>query len=402
MTSLTIVGGGIGGLTAAIAAAEHGVGVTLYEAKDRLGGRAWTTDGDFKANWGPHVIYGDGAWWPWLKERGLGEPAFRFPRLPKTAFRVDGRGRRFPPVGLIGALGKVRRRRAPVDRSFQDWAADQVGDDHAHAISNFMGVATFDHDPGRFSARFVQERLVRATAPIPTVRYIPGGWGTLSERLGSHARSLGVRIELGATVDAVPDGPTILALPIERAAELLDDASLVPSGTRTALLDLGLEGNAPPLLASDFDEPGWIETYSRPDPTLAPPGHHLVQAQKGLRPGESLDEGIGRIEALLDATYRGWRDQEVWRRRSRVEHSTGALDMPGTTWQDRPQVDRGGGVYVVGDMVAAPGLLSEVSFSSALAAVAAFTASADSLSSRTPRLRLLEGAAADVPSAPAR
>jgi predicted NAD/FAD-binding protein len=51
MTSLTIVGGGIGGLTAAIAAAEHGVGVTLYEAKDRLGGRAWTTDGDFKANW---------------------------------------------------------------------------------------------------------------------------------------------------------------------------------------------------------------------------------------------------------------------------------------------------------------------------------------------------------------
>jgi hypothetical protein len=168
------------------------------------------------------------------------------------------------------------------------------------------------------------------------------------------------------------------------------------------LLDLGLEGKAPPLLASDFDEPGWIETYSLPDPTLAPPGHHLVQAQKGLRPGESLDEGIGRIEALLDATYRGWRDQEVWRRRSRVEHSTGALDMPGTTWQDRPQVDRGGGIYVVGDMVAAPGLLTEVSFNSALAAVAAFTASADNLSSRTPRLRLLEGAAADVPSAPAR
>lgn len=188
------------------------------------------------------------------------------PRLPKTAFRVDGRGRQFPPLGLLRSLAKVRRRSAPVDRSFQDWAADQVGDDHACALSSFMGVATFDHDPGRFSARFVQERLVRATAPIPTVRYIPGGWGTLSGRLGSHARSLGVRIELGATVDAVPDGPTILALPIERAAELLDDASLVPSGTRTALLDLGLEGKAPPLLAPDFDEPGWIETYSLPDP----------------------------------------------------------------------------------------------------------------------------------------
>jgi phytoene dehydrogenase-like protein len=248
-----------------------------------------------------------------------------------------------------------------------------------------MGVATFDHDPGRFSARFVQERLVRATAPIPTVRYIPGGWGTLSERLGSHARTLGVRIELGATVDAIPDGPTILAVPIERAAELLDDATLVPSGTRTALLDLGLEGKAPPLLASDFDESGWVETYSLPDPTLAPPGHHLVQAQKGLRPGESLDDGIGRIESLLDATYGGWRDQEVWRRRSRVEHSTGALDVPSTTWRDRPQVDRGGGIYLVGDMVAAPGLLGEVSFNSALAAVAAFTASAGDLAPKTLR-----------------
>jgi hypothetical protein len=56
-----------------------------------------------------------------------------------------------------------------------------------------------------------------------------------------------------------------------------------------------------------------------------------------------------------------------------VENSTGALDLPGTAWRDRPQVDRGNGVYLVGDMVAAPGLLTEVSFNSALAAVA-FTA----------------------------
>jgi phytoene dehydrogenase-like protein len=117
MTSLTIAGGGIGGLTAAIAAAEQGLGVTVYEAKDRLGNRAWTTDGDFRANWGPHVTYGVGSWWRWLKERGLGEPASRFPRLPKTAFRIDRRGRRLPPVGLIRSLAKIRRRSGPVDRS---------------------------------------------------------------------------------------------------------------------------------------------------------------------------------------------------------------------------------------------------------------------------------------------
>jgi hypothetical protein len=35
----------------------------------------------------------------------------------------------------------------------------------------------------------------------------------------------------------------------------------------------------------------------------------------------------------------------------------------------RPPVDRGGGVHLAGDQVAAPGVLSEVSFNSALTAV---------------------------------
>ena len=45
------------------------------------------------------------------------------------------------------------------------------------------------------------------------------------------------------------------------------------------------------------------------------------------------------------------------------------MDLPGTTWRDRPAVDRGYGVYLAGDQVAAPGVLSEVSFTSALEAV---------------------------------
>jgi hypothetical protein len=40
---------------------------------------------------------------------------------------------------------------------------------------------------------------------------------------------------------------------------------------------------------------------------------------------------------------------------------------PGSS-PDRPRVDRGDGVFLAGDMVAAPGLLSEVAFASALQA----------------------------------
>ena len=47
---------------------------------------------------------------------------------------------------------------------------------------------------------------------------------------------------------------------------------------------------------------------------------------------------------------------------------SGPLDYPGTSWRDRPAIDRGDGVYLAGDMVAAPGLLSEVSWASALEA----------------------------------
>jgi hypothetical protein len=47
-----------------------------------------------------------------------------------------------------------------------------------------------------------------------------------------------------------------------------------------------------------------------------------------------------------------------------MEGRTGALDHPGRTWRDRPAVERGDGVFLAGDMVAAPGLLSEVAWAS--------------------------------------
>ena len=56
---------------------------------------------------------------------------------------------------------------------------------------------------------------------------------------------------------------------------------------------------------------------------------------------------------------------------------SGALDLPGTTWRDRPAIDRGGGVFLAGDMVAAPGLLSEVAWASAVEAAAGAVAAAE-------------------------
>ncbi|MFE2631678.1 FAD-dependent oxidoreductase, partial [Streptomyces sp. NPDC059374] len=86
-------------------------------------------------------------------------------------------------------------------------------------------------------------------------------------------------------------------------------------------------------------------------------------------PGESRADGAARAEQLLDLGFPGWRERVTWRRDAVASGRTGAVDLPGTSWRDRPAVDRGDGVYLAGDQVAAPGVLSEVSFTSALTAV---------------------------------
>ena len=103
-----------------------------------------------------------------------------------------------------------------------------------------------------------------------------------------------------------------------------------------------------------------------------------------IRPGESADQAGLRLGALLDASLADWRERETWRRRQVMDARSGALDMPGKTWRDRPAVDRGDGVFLAGDMVAAPGLLAEVSWASA---VEASRLALEAAAPRRPRLR---------------
>jgi phytoene dehydrogenase-like protein len=160
-----------------------------------------------------------------------------------------------------------------------------------------------------------------------------------------------------------------VAVPLRAARTLLGDDTLTWTGARTVLVDIGLRARrGDPFLVIDLDTGVFAERYTEPDPSLAPDGHELVQAQVGVREDETLDEGVARIETVLDRTFRGWRDRETWRRRQLVTDASGALDPPGTTWRDRPTIDRGDGVFLCGDMVAAPGLLGEVSCTSAVTA----------------------------------
>jgi hypothetical protein len=89
-----------------------------------------------------------------------------------------------------------------------------------------------------------------------------------------------------------------------------------------------------------------------------------------MRPDETLDAAIDRAHAIVDLAYPAWRDRLTWTRRSGVRESSGAVDLPGTTWRDRPPVAYAPGVWLAGDWVAAPGHLAEVSCASAVTAAA--------------------------------
>lgn len=373
--TLTIIGGGFAGLTAAITAAESGARVTVHESHHTLGGRARTAEGTYRTNEGPHALYNGGPHWTWLKQRDLIGPLAPIPPIEGTRLRLhhQGRLRRTPPLAMLKLLRR-KVEQAPVDTDFMTWATGEVGEEGARAAAHYIAVATFHHDPGSLSARFVHERLRRATKLPPEAHYPCGGWGSVIERMATLAWNLGVRVETLSRVDSLAPlhakGPVVVATSLPAARQLLQDDSLRWDSARTTLVDVALTSRkGDPFALSDLDGTGWIERFTTQDRSLAPAGQELVQGQIPLSPEESKADGVARADHLLDLGFPGWRDRLVWRRDAVSNGRTGAVDLPGTTWRDRPAIDRGDGVYLAGDQVAAPGLLSEVSFNSALEAV---------------------------------
>ncbi|HEY7264180.1 MAG TPA: FAD-dependent oxidoreductase [Trebonia sp.] len=363
---LIIVGAGVTGLTAAIAAAERGWRVTVAEAHSGPGGRARTLAGPFRANAGSHAIYTDGPWWAWLQRRGLTPPIVK---PPGSASLVRAAGRLGPwPAELSQAIAALPAE-APAGESFRAWLLRHVDAKTAEAIVGVVFIPTFDHDPGRLSAAFALQRLRRALAG--GARYVAGGWSTLVGLLAERAASLGAQIRTQTRVAALPAGPVILATSLTAARALTGDRSLTWPGARVATVDLGLRVGASPgwFRVMDLDDRIYGARYSLADPGLAPPGHELIQISAACAPDERKTDAERRVQRLLDQSWPGWRSAVQWHRSSVRTHCTGAIDLPGTTWRDRPAISRGTTLTVATDQSAAPGLLAETGIAAAQLAI---------------------------------
>jgi phytoene dehydrogenase-like protein len=363
---LTVVGAGVTGLTAAIEAAERGLQVTVAEGHARPGGRARSLPAPFLANTGPHAIYVDGSWWAWLERRGLTPPIVAAPRRASLV-RAAGRLGPWPPE-LSAAIASLPAE-APAAESFRGWLLRHVDSKTAEAIVAVAFIFTFDHDPGRLSAAFAHLGLRRGLAG--GARYVVGGWSTLVGLLADRAAGLGVQLRTQTRVPALPAGPAILATSLATARQLTGDGSLTWPSARVATVDLGVRAGGGPswFRAIDLDNRIYAARYTLADPTLAPPGHELIQAAAACAPGERKTDAVRRVQRLLDQTWPGWSGAVTWHRSAMCAHCTGAIDLPGTTWQDRPAVSRGDGLAIATDQSAAPGLLAEVGITAAQLAI---------------------------------
>lgn len=398
-----IVGGGLGGLVAALVLARRGVRVTVFERSAELGGRARTdTQDDAKWNLGPRALYRGGHAERVLrgcgfalrgappKTRGYALARSELHTLPTSALSLlvtdlfDAKSK-WEAMGLLARLGKLR---AEGDESFGNFLARTVRSSDVRALlALFVRLATYTHPVELLRAKDALSQLALATGP--GVLYLDGGWQTLVDQAVRALEDAGGSIVREARVtrvlvDVGPDGPmatglvvdgrdqrfdaVLLAVDPKSAAKLVpEDAALARVAANAckvhaACLDLRLEGVVrDTTVLFGVDEPVYVSMHSAAA-KLAPEGVAVVHAMKYLAPGEACE--ASELVSLVTRIHP----------EARVTHSRFLPKM--VVMHARPDATNGGisgrivspdvrGLELVGDWVGGRGMLLDAALASA-------------------------------------
>jgi phytoene dehydrogenase-like protein len=391
-----VVGGGIAGLTAAVALAQKGCNVAVYEQSRHFGGRAATQHQDgFSLNLGPHALYRNGPFYKTLREWQIPFSG-KTPQLTHDAYLIaNGRKYLFPTDGtrlfLTGALGigekfaaaralqLLTARRSIVDGalSMNQWLEQNVRRGRARELTEaIVRVSTYCNDLSLISAGAAlrQVRLAIKNG----VLYVDGGWETLVKGLLRKAESLGVKLSAGMPVERVPQGcvqladgrqldsaGTILAITPDAVERLTGTRLPGLSPIRIACLDLGLESLPAKCgrFALGLDRPFYLSMHSA-FASLAPAGGALIHLGKYLAANQ--DGTREELENLADLVLPGWRERVKVARflpNMIVSHAV-------PTCEGRPDVNAIPipGVALAGDWVGSEAMLADAAVASALQA----------------------------------
>jgi phytoene dehydrogenase-like protein len=403
-TDVTVVGGGISGLTVACFLARGGAEVTLFEKAPVVGGRAATRESE-------GFLYTGGAASRTFEELGVTYGH----GTPKDTFVLDGGGLRpFPTspsqflhtdllgagdkVGLVrffAGLGRARPRDL-AGTSLQEWLDTKVRRPRLRRLLNSLAYPlVYTSALDLVSAEVFVDKFQRALKH--PVHYIDGGWRVLVDGLREAAERAGARVVNDARVEAVEvsggrargvclrDGSVVRASAVVLATGPRDASKLVGGGEHPVLRRV-VEGLVPAWVAcldvalsrlpspdipvvQDLGGPRFMTAqslYSR----VAPEGAALVYTFKQFdprRPGDPREDERD-LEDLLDVAQPGWRDFLIDRQYLPRIEAVGALptaESGGFAGRPGPRVPGLEDLYLAGDWVGPEGFLADASVASA-------------------------------------
>jgi phytoene dehydrogenase-like protein len=390
---ITIVGGGLGGLTAAATAARAGAEVLLLEARSELGGRARTEDHNgFLLNEGAHALYAAGPGIRVLNKLGITPQGHKPPlrgygQLREKVATMPGTPADLVRSSLIGLKAKSQLAKLLANprkllttelanRSMLQWVEEQVSHRDAQAVVLVAArTATYQDDLGSIAAEVAVPHLISALTD--GVLYLDGGWRQLVDRLRDVATLAGAKIDSDSKIESLADIDGCDAIILAtggpgQASKILGGRSAIArtwadraEPVYAAGLDLGMARLPLPgrRFCLSLDSPLYFSTHT-PSAALAPSGGDVVHV---LRYGVSKTDPRAEMENYLDAVQPGWRDQvraERFGKQWVVAHDRPTPSRGPLTNRPGPTVPDCDGVYVAGDWVGAHGLLADASISS--------------------------------------
>lgn len=375
-----VVGGGLAGLSAAIALAEKKHRVCIYERSSRLGGRAITQlKQRFAMNFGPHALYTDGTADRTFRQWGIRFSGTR-PDFSNRAYFVRN-GQRLPFLEAIAKEG-IREliMSTDADRTrghFEDWLLENcLSENAAQLIRSMLRLTTYCTEPKCIAADAAIRQMQLAFSK--SVLYLNGGWGTLVSALLEKAASLGIQLETNAPVNQIEgcsvklangrcvSGEGIIVAVSRDAVNQLTSSRLPASmSARMAVLDLGIRRipDTSPWFALGADSPFYFSVHST-WASLAPPGAALVHVGKFLNSQDSATRD--ELEQFADSLIPGWRaESQIARFLPNMVANGGIPTLAGRPDVDALKMER---VAICGDWVGPEAMLADASVGSALRA----------------------------------
>jgi phytoene dehydrogenase-like protein len=404
-SDLAIVGAGLGGLIAAVAAAKRGLSVVVFDPSNTGGRAATDVRNGFTFNRGPHALYESGAALRILNELGVA-CAGEKPPITKSRLLLGDTTIPFVSPKYLGARGvsqlatatRELMKASPPDHALQ--TCEQYLDTLELlpkvrlVIESLIRTATFSH---AFNVMSADVAISQYTAAIKGVRYVDGGWGTIVRALRSEATRLHVRFvdervtevqEQDAVVTITTDGNESLAKHVLLAQGTAEACSQIirrfPSQWHksvppvlTTHLDLGLSTPPKRLVVFGLDTPAYAVTH-HPPADLAPKGGAVVHLMRTIHPNETVSlndekeflENVAQVIGVDPAT----RTEERYLHRMVAVSALITPDSGGMAGRPTVCVPDSQRLFVAGDWVGS-GWLTDAVAQSAIDVVAAITQS---------------------------